>query len=279
MPILYSQGSDLSVLTYYPARSNSCVLLAGPITNRGVGSVVATNCGWHFELWINLNELEKNCHATLLHAGNQTSVHLELELAYFHGNVSSGIELEQHRSHLNISANLFHKLPPAAKDNGSYLKYAAGFIKILDVSLKDILVIRFQSFANFSGQFLLDAGNVSSSVSDDSSNQNVSLFLEETEQSVSNCSQRWRFKSAGEIPLSDLYSVNLTPCVLPENVTWSPSIMSYCMPMSPVTFQLYIPLAESVLPQRRNVETEALLLKRAKNGSYYMDWRFGLGEL
>ena len=233
--------------------------LAGPITNPGVGSVVATDCGWEFELWISL---EKNCHATLLQAANQTSVHLELEVAYFHGNVSSGIELKQYQSHLNISAKLLHA------------KYSAGFIKLLDVSLEDILVVRFQSFANFSGQFVLDAGNVSSTVSDDSSNQNISLFLEETKPTVNSCSQRWRFNSAGEIPFSSSYSVNLTPCVLPEHVT---SVMSYCMPMPPVTFQLYIPLAESVLPQHGTLETELLLLKRAKNGSYYTDWR-GLGE-
>ena len=254
------------------------MLLTVPFTTPGVSSVVATDCGWQFEVWISLHELEKNCHATIHHAANQTSIYLELELAYFHGNVSGVIELEQFRNHLNVSAILFHELPPA-HDNASYSKYAAGFIKLLDVSLEDILVVRFQSFANFSGQFLLNASNVSSSVRDDSSNQNVSLFLEDTEQSVNNCSQKWRFHSAGEIPLRGLYSVNLTPCVLPEHLTWSPSILSYCMPMPPVTFQLHVPLAESVLPQHRTLETELLLLKRAKNGSYHMDWRFSLGEL
>lgn len=273
VPVLYSQHPSLSVFTYYPTRRNSCILLTGTVTHTGLGSVVANDCGWEFEVWVTLHELEKNCYATISHGANQTSIHLELELAYFHGNVSGGIELEQYRSHLNVSANLFHKLPPAGS-NSSYSKYDAGFIKILDVSLEDVLVVRFQSFANFSGQFILNTSNVSSSVS---SNQNISLFLEETVPSVNNCTQRWRFQSA-EMPLIGMYNINLVPCVLPDHLTWLPSVTRYCMPTPPVTFQLYIPLTKSVLPQQHTPETEVQLLKRAKDGSHHVDWRFSEGE-
>ena len=282
VPLLYSQHPSLSVLTYYPARSAGCVLLVGQAHHHhahpGVGSVVATECGLEFELWMSLQELKEDCHATVNHGSKQTSVHLELELAHFYGNVSVGIELEQYRRQLNVSKNFPHERPLDHR-NVSFSKYEAGFIKLLNVSLEDILTIKFQAFANFSGQYLANTSSaVSSSVNSGSSNQNISLFLEETEQSIHNCTQIWRLCLPNKLH-SGSYNITLVPCVLPNHFIWSPSVMAYCVPMAPVTFQLYIPTGENVFPHFHTAETELVLLKRAKNGSHYVDWRFGFGKL
>lgn len=282
VPLLYSQRlqSALPLLTYFSARNNSCVLftrLACHHEHAHVDSVVVTDCGWEFEVWMSLKELEENCNAKVNHTSKQTSVHLELELAYFYGNISNGIELEQHRSQLNISGIFTHESPPDER-NVNYSKYDAGVIKLLDVSLEDILTVKFQSFANFTGHFLAEDGNDSSSVSTGSSNQNISLFLEETEQNIHNCTQIWMFCST-DVLFSGPYNVTLVPCVLPDSLTWSPSVMSYCVTKPPITFQLHIPTAKNVLPHFHNAKTELLLLKRAVNGSYCPEWRFALGKL
>ena len=280
IPLVYSRQlhSVLNVMTYYSARRNSCVLLAGQaphVAHPGVSSVVSTNCGWTFEVWMSLQELEENCHGTVSHAGKQTSIHLELELAYFQGNISAGVELKEYRQQLNVSKNFTHEsLPDIA--NVNYSKYDVGFIKLLDVIIKDILIVKFQSFANFSGQFLVKTNSSSASIH--LSNQNISLFLEETEHTLHNCTQTWRFHST-DILLSGPHNVTLVPCVLPDGLTWSPSVMLYCIPMPPITFQLHAPTGVHVSPHFDTIQTELLLLKKADNGSHYTGWRFGLGEL
>lgn len=221
---------------------------------------------------MSMQALEDNCNARVKHTGEQTTVHLELELAYFYGNSSAGIELKQYRRQFNITGNFTHKFP--LPDYAKYSRYDAGFIKLLDVSLKDVSLVKFKSFANFSGQFLM--GSVSTSVSGDSSNQNHLLSIEETEQSIHNCTQTWSFHPT-DVLFGGPYNITLVPCVLPDDVTWSPSILTYCTQMKPVTFQLYIPTGENVLPHLHTAETEILLLKRAGNGSYYSEWRFELG--
>lgn len=241
------------------------------VAHPGVSSVVPTDCGWTFEVWMSLRELE-NCHGTVSHSGKQTSVHLELELAYFQGNVSTSVELTQYRQQLNVSRNFTHEPPPDIA-NVNYSKYDAGFIKLLDVTIKDTLVVRFQSFANFSGQFLV---KTNSSASIHSSNQNISLFLEETKHTLHNCTQTWRFHST-DVLFSGPHNITLVPCVLPDSLTWSPSVMLYCVPMPPITFQLYTPTAAHVSPHFSAVQTELLLLRKADNGSHYTDWRFGFG--
>ena len=254
------------------------MLLAGQarhITHPGVSSVVLTDCGWTFEVWMSLQELEENCRGRVSHSGKQTSVHLELELSYFQGNISAGVELKQYRRQLNVSKSFTHEPPPDIT-NVSYSKYDAGFIKLLDVSFENNLVVKFQSFANFSGQFLVETNSLSASIH--SSNQNISLFLEEIEHTEYNCTQTWRFHSTDVLPAGP-HNVTLVPCVLPDSLTWSPSVMSYCIPMMPITFQLHMPTAAYVLPHFHTIETELLLLKKANNGSHYTDWRFGLGEL
>ena len=282
VPLLYSRHlkSVLPLLTYFSARNNSCVLFTRPshhLIHVHVDSVIVTDCGWEFEVWISLKELEENCNAEVNHTSTQTSVHLELELVYFYGNISNGIELEQHRSQLNISKSFTHESSPD-KGNVNYSRYDAGVIRLLDVSFENNLTVKFQSFANFTGQFLAEDGNVSSSVNIGLANQNISLFLEETKQNIHKCTQIWMFRSTDAL-FSGPYNINLIPCVLPDSLTWSPSVMSYCVSKPPVTFQLYIPTAENVLPQFHNAETELLLLKKAINGSYYQDWRFGSGKL
>ena len=254
------------------------MLLAGQahhVAHPGVSSVVPTDCGWKFEVWMSLQELEENCRGTVTHSGKQTSVHLELQLAYFRGNISTGIELKQYRRQLNVSKTFTHIPPPDIK-NVNYLKYDAGYIKLLDVTIEDALIVRFQSFANFSGQFLVETNSSSTSIH--LSNQNISLFLEETEHTLHNCTQTWRFHSA-DVLLSSPYNITLVPCVLPDGLAWSPSVMSYCIPMLPITFQLDTPTAAHVLPHFNAVQTELLLLKKADNGSHYADWQFRLGEL
>lgn len=227
---------------------------------------------------MSLQELEEQCQARVNYTAEETTIYLELELAYFYGNVTSGIELEQYRNHLNISGSFRHERPPDHK-NVNYSKDDAGFIKLLDVSFNDNLMVKFQSFAKFTGQFVAKGtGNVSSSVSSGSSNQNNSLLLQETEQNIHNCTQIWTFHVT-DVLISGPYNVTLIPCVLPDHLTWSPSVMFYCVQMAPVTFQLYVPMAGHVLPHFEASETEMMLLKRARNGSYYGEWRFGLGEL
>lgn len=280
VPLLYSRHPALSALTYYPARSSNCVLLAGQaghLKGPGISRVVVTDCGWEFEVWMSLQELEEGCRAQVTYGNEHTSVHLELELLYFHGNVSSGIELEQYRSQLNVSGTVDHELPPDM-ENVKYSQDDAGFIKLLDVSLEDIPIVKFQSFANFSGQFLADASNVSLSVSGGLSSQNISLSLEETGQCVHQCTQLWTFQST-DVLHGGPYNIKLIPCVLPGRFTWSPSVLAYCVPMAPITFQLHIPTNENVLPHFNTPEIELLLLKRAENGSHHTEWRFGLGEL
>ena len=241
------------------------------ITHPGVSNIVATDCGWKFDIWMSLQELEKNCHSRVSYSSKQTSIYLELELAYFQGNISTGIELEQYRSHLNVSKNFTHELPPDI-GNVNYSEYDVGFIKLLDMSFEDILVVKFQSFANFSGQFLVNTNKSASS------NQNISLFLEETQHTLHNCTQTWTFHST-DVLFTGLHNVTLVPCVLPDGLAWSPSVMSYCIQMAPITFQLYMPMSAHVLPHFHTTETELLLLKKANNGSHYRDWRFSLGEL
>lgn len=253
------------------------MLLAGHRGHYGAGSVVATDCGLEFEVWMNLQELEEQCHARVSHSDEHTSVHLELELAYFYGNASDGVELEQYKSQLNISGSFIHEFTPDAS-NLNYSKYDAGFIKLLDVSLVDILIVKFQSFANFSGQFLAEPSNVSWSISSGSANQNISLFLEETEPTIRHCTQIWTFHST-DVLFSGPYDVTLVPCVLPDHIAWSPSVMSYCAHKPPITFRLNIPTGENVLPRFQPVGTELLFLKKATNGSHHVEWRFSLGEL
>ena len=225
---------------------------------------------------MSVKELKK-CRANVTHNSNQTSIHLLLELAYFHGNISNGIELEQHRDQLNVLRTFSHKLPPYRKDL-NYSKCDPGFIKILEVYFEDFLTIKFQSFANFTGQFLAEPNNITSSPSTHSSSQNNSLFLEDTDQCLRNCTQTWQFHST-HIPVTGPHNVSLIPCVLPDDLAWSPAVMLHCVSMEPVTFQLHMPTSINVFPDFPTVETELLVLKKADNGTHYADWRFGLGEL
>jgi len=255
-------SSTLLLLTYFPARNSSCVLFTGDAS-------AITNCTWSFEVWLTVKELRDSCNANVSTIDNKTRIKLDLQLVYYQGDIDhasvqdvKNISVLEEIDHENISLL-----------NVNYSKYNAGTIKVLTVSFANGVEVTFQSIANFTGQFYPASKYLSSHA------DNFSLILKDTEQSIHTCVQTWTFSSSNDIK-SGLYNVNLLPCVLPDNLTWSPSVMSYCEQEEPIMFQLNVPSARSVLPHFERAETELWLFKRDKiNERYSLDWKYSPGEL
>jgi len=255
-------SSALLLLTYFPTRNRSCVLFTGDPNT-------ITNCTWNFEVWLTVKELRDGCNANVSTIGGKTRIKLDLQLVYYHGGINhasvhdlKNISVSEEVDHENLSFL-----------NVKYSKYNAGSINVLAVSFANGVEVTFQSMANFTGQFYPGSEYLSPHV------DNFSLVLKETEQSIHTCGQTWTLSSTNDIK-SNLYNVSLLPCVLPDSLNWSPSVMSYCIEQEPVVFQLNVPSARRVLPHFERVETELQLFKKDKNRDrYFPDWKYNPGEL
>jgi len=237
----------------------------------GDPNAIINNCTWSFEKWLTVEELRDGCNAIVSTIGGKTHIMLDLQLVHYSGDADhasvhcltnlSVIEEFDHDNHSLL--------------NVKYSKYNAGTIKVLTVSFVNGVEVTFQSVANFTGQFYPSSKNPLSHVN---SVFNHPVVLKETEKSIHACVQTWSLSSTNNIK-SGLYNISLLPCVLPDSVTWSPSVMSNCTEQEPVEFQLIIPSAARIMPSFGRVETELQLYKRdMHNGTYLPDWKYSPGE-